>query len=70
MKEKKLKKNKLKKYYFRNWMKEIKRIKWPSQKDATNNFYLILLFVTICSIIFLLISFVATWIWNLIGVGI
>ncbi|MGZ9413436.1 preprotein translocase subunit SecE [Mycoplasma sp. 480] len=69
MKEKRNKKKREKKYYFRNWIKEIKRIKWPKGKDANKNFMWTIIFVVVCSILFVSISFVATLIWNSIGVG-
>ncbi|WGI36872.1 preprotein translocase subunit SecE [Mesomycoplasma lagogenitalium] len=58
-----------KKYYFRNWVKEIKRVKWPDAKTSGSNFFLIILFTVITAILFLIITFVVTFIWAKMGVG-
>ncbi|MBN3534846.1 preprotein translocase subunit SecE [Mycoplasma procyoni] len=64
-----IKQKKEKKHIFKNWIKEIKRIKWPTTKVAKNNYLLTLLFVIVCSLLFLAITVLVTYIWKQMGVG-
>lgn len=65
-----LKPKKEKKYYLRNFIKEIKRVKWPTAKESNNAFWTTILFILICTILFLIITIIATYIWSKTGVGI
>ncbi|WP_033161085.1 preprotein translocase subunit SecE [[Mycoplasma] collis] len=62
-----MKKNK--KYIFRNWVKELKRIKWPDSKTSGQSFVYTILFVIFFIILFFIISIIATYLWNQTGVG-
>lgn len=54
-------------YVFRNFIKELKRIRWPIQKKHNKNFAYIFIFVIILTGFFALISFGASEIIDLIG---
>lgn len=65
----KAKKNRKKSYAFRNFILELKRVRWPKEKDSKNAILKTLFFVVVCIIIFFTISFLATLLWNNLGVG-
>lgn len=65
----KVKKIRKKSYAFRNFILELKRVRWPKEKDSKNAIIKTLFFVIVCIIIFFTISFLATLLWNNLGVG-
>lgn len=64
------KKKREKKYRFRNFKKEIKRVKWPTSKEASRSFWTVILFIVICTLLFMIVTIIATYVWNNSGVGI
>ncbi|MDK2819482.1 MAG: preprotein translocase subunit SecE [Mycoplasmataceae bacterium] len=54
-------------YVFRNFIKELKRIRWPIEKKHNKNFVYIFIFIIILTGFFALISFGASQIIDLIG---
>ncbi|UUM20076.1 MULTISPECIES: preprotein translocase subunit SecE [unclassified Mycoplasma] len=52
-----------KRYFFRKIVKEIKRVKWPSNKTNVSSFIKILIFTLIIMAFVFLVSFVFTQIW-------
>ncbi|MXR34947.1 preprotein translocase subunit SecE [Mycoplasma hyopneumoniae] len=66
----KLKKTREKKYYFRLFIKEMKRVKWPSGRVTFKSFGQSLLFSTIFMFVFFAVTVIAALIWNQAGVGI
>lgn len=63
------KKNKPKKYWIRHFFKELKRVKWPSGSYLAKNYFKVLIFVLIATILFFIILTIATLLWNKAGVG-
>ncbi|AJR12479.1 preprotein translocase subunit SecE [Mesomycoplasma dispar] len=69
-KTKKIKKTREKKYFFRLFVKEMKRVKWPSSRVAFRSFGQSIVFSTIFMVVFFAITIIAALIWNQVGVGI
>ncbi|MGP1451743.1 MAG: preprotein translocase subunit SecE [Metamycoplasmataceae bacterium] len=65
---KKNKKIRQKKYYFRKFVKELKRVRWSKPKDNWIAFSQILLFTIIFTIIIVLFATGITLIWKQIGI--
>ncbi|VEU59796.1 preprotein translocase subunit SecE [Mesomycoplasma neurolyticum] len=63
------KRTKNKKYILRNWIKELKRIKWPDAQTSTKSFIYTILFVVFFVILFFIISIIATYLWSKTNVG-
>ncbi|WP_041594580.1 preprotein translocase subunit SecE [Mesomycoplasma conjunctivae] len=62
-------KNNKKKYYFRLFWKEMKRVKWPSGSFTFKSYGKVILFNIVLMVIFFIIVVVATLLWNRTGVG-
>lgn len=54
-------------YVMRNFKKELKRVKWPTEKTQHKNFIYIFIFILFLTGFFALISFGATQLIELIG---
>ncbi|UVD81961.1 preprotein translocase subunit SecE [Mycoplasma iguanae] len=63
------KKTKEKKYVLRNFILELKRVRWPSAKTSSSSFWKIIVFVLIFMGIFFVITLVASILWTSLGVG-
>lgn len=57
----------MKPYVIRNFKKELKRVKWPVEKNHNKNFLYIFIFIIFLTGFFALISFGATQLIELIG---
>ena len=53
----------------RRFVKELKRVRWPSIKDANKIFIKVIIFITIISLALLLFSYAFTEMWNSMGAG-
>ena len=54
----------------KNFLKELKRVRWPSIKKSNKTFINVLIFVLISSIALFIVSLGMTFLWNAWGVGI
>ncbi|MCK5807011.1 MAG: preprotein translocase subunit SecE [Mycoplasmataceae bacterium] len=54
----------------KKFIKELKRVRWPSAKDGNKTFFTILIFVSIASVILFSLAIGLTSLWNSWGVGI
>ena len=54
----------------KKFIKELKRVRWPSSKEGNKTFLTILIFVLIASIILFSFAIGLTTLWNGWGVGI
>lgn len=61
-------KNKKRKYWIRRFVKEIKRVRYPSQKTNWVSFAQILIFAVIFTAVVTIFSTLVTLLWNVIGV--
>ncbi|WP_308704741.1 preprotein translocase subunit SecE [Mesomycoplasma flocculare] len=64
------KKKREKKHFFRLFVKEMKRVKWPSAHVSFKSFGQSLIFSLIFMVVFLGVTVIAAIIWNQVGVGI
>lgn len=55
--------------YIKKFLKELKRVRWPSSKDGNKNFRNALIFIGITSMILFGLSLGFTIMWNNWGVG-
>lgn len=62
-------KNKVKKYRFRRFIKEMKRVRWPSQKTNWTSFLKIILFTAIFTIVVFTFATLITLLWSKMGVN-
>ncbi|WP_215743660.1 preprotein translocase subunit SecE [Mesomycoplasma hyorhinis] len=63
------KKKKPKKYWIRHFFKELKRVKWPIGSYLAKNYFKVLIFILVATIVFFIILTIATVLWNKTGVG-
>ncbi|UUD36557.1 preprotein translocase subunit SecE [Mycoplasmopsis citelli] len=62
--EKEIKPVKPKRYWMRKIIKEIKRVKWPSNKNNVYSFIKILIFTLVIGAFVFIVSFAFTQIWT------
>ncbi|MDW2890959.1 preprotein translocase subunit SecE [Mesomycoplasma ovipneumoniae] len=63
-------KKRKKKFFFRLFIKEMKRVKWPTSRVAFQSFGQTIIFSLIFMAVFFTITIIAAYIWNQVGVGI
>ncbi|MBG0730649.1 preprotein translocase subunit SecE [Mycoplasma sp. 'Moose RK'] len=68
-KQKKIKKSREKKHFIRLFLKEMKRVKWPTSSVVFRNFSQSIIFSIFFMIVFFLITVLAAVAWNRAGVG-
>ncbi|UUM19329.1 preprotein translocase subunit SecE [Mycoplasma sp. 1018B] len=56
-----------KKYFFRKWIKEIKRVRWPSKKTNWTSFLQVIIFSSLFVAFVVIVATVLTLIWNAVG---
>lgn len=61
---------KTKRYFFRLFFKEMKRVKWPDGSYTFKSFSKVLIFSIVLMLIFFGISIAAALLWNHTGVGV
>ncbi|TNK87708.1 preprotein translocase subunit SecE [Mycoplasmopsis pullorum] len=62
-------KPKVKKYYFRKFIKVIKRVRWPDSKKNISSMTQIIVFTLIFVLFVFVVSTIFTLLWNNIQVG-
>lgn len=54
----------------KRWIKELKRVRWPSSKTATTAFWKSVIFVTISSLAIFGATILFAMLWKSMGIGV